>query len=281
MRISFIGIGAQKCASSWVHDILADHPEVAVPRLKEVDFFSNHFENGYRWYENKLVPRPGAIVAGENSPSYMHEPAVPERVFGYRPDMKIIVSLRDPVERVLSQHRHMVGLGRIPSADLTLETALATNPTYIDQSLYHRHLRRWTDRFGLERVHVIFMEDIRADDAAVARDLYGFLGIRTDHIPALLGQVKNPSHVPRNQALEERIRWLRRSAIEAGAAPAWRWLGNIGLRRLYRTVNPVATSGVIPAPSPETLQKLREGFADDVAQLSQLLHRDLTTWLPR
>jgi Sulfotransferase domain len=280
MRISFIGIGAQKCASSWVHDVLADHPEVAVPRFKEVNFFTSHFENGYRWYEHQLLSRPGAVVAGENSPSYMHEPAVPERVFGYRPDMRIVVSLRDPVERAVSQHRHMVGLGRIPSPDLSFETALATNPTYVDQGFYHRHLRRWTNLFGMERVHVIFMEDIRADAAAVARELYRFLGVNPDHVPAQLGQIKNPTNVRRNLAVEERIRWLRRRMIDMGAGTAWRWLGNAGLRPLYHVLNPDIGGQAVPEALPETLQKLRAGFADDVEQLSRLLKRDLSAWLP-
>ena len=281
MRISFIGIGAQKCASSWVHDLLADHPEVAVPRLKEVDFFTHHFENGYRWYEHQLLVRPGAIAAGENSPSYMHEPAVPERVFAYRPDMKIVVSLRDPVERVLSQHRHMVGLGRVPSADLSLEAALATNPTYVDQGFYHRHLRRWTDRFGLERLHAILLEDIRSDPAAVARGLYQFVGVGADHAPASLRQVINPSYMPNNHVLEERIRQLRRAMIAKGAGRAWRLLGDTGLRRIYRALNRKSGAEVIPEARPETLQQLRIGFADDVEQLGRLLKRDLSGWLPK
>ncbi len=281
MRINFIGIGAQKCASSWVHDILADHPQVAVPRLKEVDFFTYRFENGYRWYEHAVAAREDAVAVGENSPSYMSEPAAPDRVFAYRPDMKIVVSLRDPVERVLSQHRHMVGLGRIPSTDLSLEAALATNPTYVDQSFYYRHLRRWTDLFGIERVHVILMEDIRADAAKVARDLYAFLGVTTDHAPALLRQVSNPSYVPRNRGLEDGVRSVHRNLLAMGAGPVWRLLGDSGLRRIYRAVNRKTTTDVIPEPQAETLEKLRILFADDVAQLSQLLPRDLSAWLPK
>ena len=51
MRPSVIGIGAQKCASSWVHSVLGAHPQIAVSEPKEVDFFSYHFDRGYRWYE--------------------------------------------------------------------------------------------------------------------------------------------------------------------------------------------------------------------------------------
>jgi hypothetical protein len=51
MQPTYVGIGAQKCASTWLHRILAEHPQVTVPEIKEVDFFSYHFDHGYQWYE--------------------------------------------------------------------------------------------------------------------------------------------------------------------------------------------------------------------------------------
>ena len=48
---SYIGIGAQKCASTWLHRILAEHPDVSVPEVKELDFFSYRYDHGYQWYE--------------------------------------------------------------------------------------------------------------------------------------------------------------------------------------------------------------------------------------
>ena len=67
---------------------------------------------------------------------------------------------------------------------------------------------------------------------------------------------------------------------EMGAASAWRWLGNTGLRRLYRAANPEIGRELIPEPKVATLQKLRASFAGDVEQLSRLLNRDLSKWMP-
>lgn len=78
MKPNFIGIGAQKCASSWLYDILADHPEAAVSATKELDFFSYHYERSYAWYERQFPEKLGAKAIDEITPSHFNEDAAPE-----------------------------------------------------------------------------------------------------------------------------------------------------------------------------------------------------------
>lgn len=275
----FIGIGAQKCASSWMHDILADHPQVDVASTKEVDFFSHRYELGLRWYEGQFVPHDASTVRGEISPSYFHEPSATERALAYDPSLKILASLRDPVERALSQHRHLARLGLLPADDLRFETALATNPTYVEQGLYHRHLARWIQAFGRDRVHVVLMDDIERDRVAVARDLYRFLGIDADHRSAALDLRSNPSYVLRSGGLDHSIRWLRNSLSAMGAGALWRSIGDMGLRNAYRRVNRRDSGAVLPPPDAACLGALRRRFHDDTQRLAGLIDRDLTTWM--
>jgi hypothetical protein len=253
----------------------------AVDGAKEIDFFSYNYENGFRWYEDHFRGAGSAIAIGEVSPSYFHECAAVERARCYRPWLKIVVSLRDPVERALSQHRHMVRLGRIPGPDLSFETALESNPTYVEQGLYHSHLRRWIDAFGASNVHVIVMDDIARDRARVARDLYQFLGVNASHTPAALGVRSNPSYVIRNQMLDRSVRMARKAMNAAGAGPLWKRLGDSGLRQAYRSLNRTEPERVIPPARPETLANLRRLFDDDVHRLSMLLQRNLDTWRSR
>lgn len=281
MPCTFLGIGAQKCASSWVHDILADHPEVAVPKTKEVDFFSYRFEYGFRWYESHWADRPDAQSTGEVSPSYFHEPGVVERARSYRPDLKVVVSLRDPVERALSQHRHLVRLGRVPGHDLSFESALTTNPTYIDQGRYFTHLSRWIQAFGVRNVHVMLMDDIRRDPADVARGLYRFLGISERHRSRALRHVSNESFVPRHQMLERAVGGLRVGMERIGAGTAWRLFGQTGARTVYRKLNRLPSAAVIPPPSAKTLAQLRSELASEMNLLGELLNRDIGHWSDR
>ncbi len=105
---AFLGIGAQKSATTWLYDILSDHPDVCLSEQKELDFFSHYFDFGYQWYERQFPVHGAECIAGEVSPSYFHSPAVPERVHAYAPDIKLILLLREPVQRAISNHKHEV-----------------------------------------------------------------------------------------------------------------------------------------------------------------------------
>jgi len=278
MKMDFIGIGAQKCASTWISNILRSHPAIEMPEHEPLDFFSYVFENGYRWYDAQIPAEVVGTRRGEMSQSYFHEAGVVERVKQYRNDIKIIVSLRDPVERALSQHRHLVRLGAIPSSDLSFETALATNPTYREQGLYFRHLSRWVDSFGSDLVHVTFMEDIQSDPTTVAESLFRFLEVGEDHQPSALGEKRNASYVAKSRIAHRIMAGLSVGVRSVGGEKLWRSLGGTRMRRIYRELNHQPAESVIPDPKQTTLNELRSFYAPEVEQLSRMLDRDLTDW---
>ena len=279
MKPNFIGIGAQKCASSWLYDILADHPEAAVSATKELDFFSYHYERSYAWYERQFPEKPGAMAIGEISPSYFNEASVPERVKLYSPDLRILLSLRDPVERALSQHRHLVRIGYVQGPDYSFETALANNPSYVEQGRYAVHLERWLSCFPRERIHVVLMDDIKKDAEAAARGVYAFLGIDPDHRSVALHERSNPSYVVRHRGLGNAVDALRSMADHAGLGPVWRGLGRVGAQRLYRKLNRKPSEAVIPVAHSDTVGHLKDLFRDDILCLQSMLCVDLKTWL--
>lgn len=278
MKPTFIGIGAQKCASSWLYDILADHPEAALSEKKELDFFSYHYENGYAWYEQQFPEKPDAKVVGEISPSYFNEASVPERAKLYSPDLRILLSLRDPVERALSQHRHLVRIGTVIGPDYRFETALDDNPSYIEQGRFATHLSRWLASFPVSQLHVVLMEDIRKNPEETARKVYEFLGVSPDHRSAALYEKSNPSYVVRSKVMDATIRRLRKTSRQMGLGRIWQALGDSGLRNFYRGVNRESSDAVVPPVQAETIGELRAMFSEEVIRLEQLLGRDLASW---
>jgi hypothetical protein len=278
MKLTFIGIGAQKCASSWLYDILADHPEAALSEKKELDFFSYRYEQGYSWYERQFPDKPGAKAVGEISPSYFNEASVPERARLYSPDLRILSSLRDPVERALSQHRHQIRIGSVAGPDYRFETALADNPSYIDQGRYATHLSRWLSCFPENQVLVVLMEDIRTDPEATARKVYEFLGINPDHRSAALYKKSNLSYAVRSRRTDATIQWLRKSVRQLGLGGIWQALGDSGLRNLYRGMNRKPSEAVVPPVTAEVTLKLRELFREEINTLEQMLGRNLESW---
>jgi hypothetical protein len=278
-RPTYVGIGAQKCASTWLHRILAEHPQVAVPQVKEVDFFSYHYDRGYQWYERQFARTAAAAARGEISPSYFCEPAVPERVARYVPDAKILLSLRDPVQRALSNHRHEVRVGHLTGEDLKFETGLANNPMYVEQGRYATHLKNWLRHFPRERILVVLMEDVEAEPLAVSQTVYRFLGVDEAHVPSGLTERVNPSFASRSALLAG----VKNAAYSMTRLPGlnllWNAAANAGLRSLYRGVNRVPSSAVIPRPSDETLRGLRQEFEPEIRELESMLGRSLAAWL--
>ncbi|MBV5272311.1 MAG: sulfotransferase domain-containing protein [Lamprocystis purpurea] len=208
-RQLFVGIGVQKCATTWLYDILLDHPQVALSKLKELDFFSYHFGRGYQWYEEQFPQdRPGCLV-GEISPSYFIDANVPERLQAYAPEAKLVVLLRDPVERAVSNHRHEVRLGNFHGDDISFVAGLANNPLYLEQSRYGTHLLRWLRHIPASRMLVLFQEDIDREPQAVAQQVYRFLDVDDRHVSNAVEGRSNESHVHRSRVLERARRAAR------------------------------------------------------------------------
>ena len=133
--LTFLVIGAQKSGTTWLFQMMRQHPEVAVAHPKEVDFFNRraNYEKGIDWYYTHFSTRSEHRAVGEVAPNCLWTevdraevpevslmPNAPALVHGHFPDLKLIVSLRDPVRRAISAYLHQIRAGRIsPSSQIT------------------------------------------------------------------------------------------------------------------------------------------------------------------
>jgi hypothetical protein len=273
-----LGIGVQKCATTWLYDILLDHPDLTVSKHKEVDFFSYHFGRGYQWYERQFPSElPGRLV-GEISPSYFIDANVPARLRAYAPDAKILVSLREPIERAISNHRHEVRLGNFGGDDVSFEAGLANNPLYLEQSRYGTHLQRWLEHIPESRLLVLFQDDIDREPLRIAQQVYGFLGVDTTHLSSAIEARSNESHVYRFDALERTRRAFRGAARLLGVDGVWQAAQRTGLQTLYRRINRRPPDTRIPPVSAETRQRLRQLLEDEICLVESITGRSLAHW---
>jgi hypothetical protein len=274
-RASFIGIGAQKCATTWLYGVLQQCPDVWVSAEKEVDFFSHHFDRGYEWYERHLASDPIRKHRGEISPSYFIHPAAADRAAAYNPGLHILVTLRDPVARAYSNHLHEARKGHVSGGNLIFETALDNNPLYRDQGRYATHLARWLDCFPAAQVTVLFQEEIEADRAAMAR-------LVTDRLK--LPPLADFLDLRANESVRYRNEGLGRMLWRIGDGARRRGLGRVvelakaapGLRQL-RAANREDLRTVVPPMTKDTEAVLTGYFAEEVARLERLLGRR-TPW---
>ena len=201
MKVDFVGLGAQKAATSWLHKCLEEHPEICMAKGKEVHFFSRHYNKGEDWYHNWFACNEGQ-VHGEISTSYLSSKEAPERIKAYRGDIKLIVILRDPVARSRSHIRHLRSKGKI-NAQTPVPNVISQYPEVLENSLYGRGLSRYFDIFMRSQARILFFEDIQKKPQEVIRDVYSFLGVDTSFVPKALNVKYNTS-----MARSSRLFWI-------------------------------------------------------------------------
>jgi len=178
---NLIVIGGLKCGTTSLHHYLNLHPEIAMSRPKELNFFvaELNWPLGPAWYASHFDP--GAPVRGETSPHYTNRPrfeGVAERMRSLLPDARLVYVVRDPIDRILSHYVHNVGGGyeRRPLAD----ALAAPGNSYLARSRYAYQLEPFLAAYGRERVAVVSREELKGDRAGTMRRLFAFLGVDAD-----------------------------------------------------------------------------------------------------
>jgi hypothetical protein len=199
LRPSFWILGAMKAGTSSLFDYICQHPQVAPPYRKEVHFFTHgwRFGRGFNWYAAHFPLRaavPHGAITGEATPDYLFEPDAVRRLAAYRPDAKLIVILRHPVERAISQYLHEKRLGR---EMLPIEEAMRREPervafaekvgaagdetrlhaSYLARSEYASQIRIVLDHFERDQLLILTSDELFSDPAATTRRCFAFLGL--------------------------------------------------------------------------------------------------------
>lgn len=156
----FIIIGAMKCATSTLHEQLAQQPGIFMSELKEPNFFSNdeQYERGFDWYLSHFQEASNSDLCGESSTHYTKLPTYPqtvERLYKHLPNVKLIYVIRHPIERLLSQYVHEWTMNVI-TADL--DRAIDLHPELIAYSQYAMQLQPYFEIFGPQRILPVFFE---------------------------------------------------------------------------------------------------------------------------
>ncbi len=180
MRPNLVIIGGMKCGTTSLHHYLGLHPQIAMSRPKELNFFigERNWPRGIGWYEAQFAGR-AAQVYGEASPDYSRHPTfegVPARMASVLPNTKLIYMVRDPVQRLISHYVHDYAAG---DENRPIDRALAgfaDNP-YVWPSRYYSQLRLYLDHFPPANVLVAAAEDLHRRRPETLSRIFQFLGV--------------------------------------------------------------------------------------------------------
>jgi hypothetical protein len=193
---NFIYIGTNKAGSTWLYDVLARHPDVYMAPGKGLYFFSKHYERGLDWYRGHFEEVGDERIVGEVSHSYMYSDDVWKRIAEMDPEIRLMVCLREPVDRAFADYLDGVKNGLIHG---DFETELEREPPFLQRSHYSRYLAPYVEQFGLDSIHVAVFDELSADPNAYAKKIFAFLGIEELNLAPAQREKMMPAGTPRSR----------------------------------------------------------------------------------
>lgn len=179
----FLGLGAPKSGSTWLHHNLDRHPGVFVPPEKELHYFCHFHHRSIRWYAGKFRAA-GDRVRGEITPNYASlRPSLVDEVADLMPDVKLLLMVRNPIDRAWS-HAQM-NLARqqnravdaVPHAEYIAHFRSSHS---IESGDYTTIVDRWSRRFERDRFWIGGYDEMVESPKELLTSVFGFLGVATD-----------------------------------------------------------------------------------------------------
>jgi hypothetical protein len=196
----FLIVGAAKSGTTSLWYYLNQHPQIFMNQgIKELGYFSDHygisdFDEYLKYFDNAS----NGQMVGEACHTYLSSPESAQRIYKFNPQIKLVLILRNPVERAYSLYNWMVEHGYEKAS--SFEDALALeelrvkdtefmehnpfyymNYLYFRSGLYHEQVKRYYDLFPKENIHLIVYESFRQNNLEYTNGIFEFLKIPTGH----------------------------------------------------------------------------------------------------
>lgn len=291
----FLLVGAAKSGTSSLDKYLSQHPDIFIPAKKEAHFFStpdfpdqftgpgdegmNRYTlRSWQEYQSLFDKVHNHKAVGESSVFYLYYPGTAERIVRTIPKARILILLRNPVDRAYSAYMHLVRDGR---ETLDFEQSLALEAQrkashyepmwlYKELGMYSGQVRQYLKHFDRRAVKVVLFEEFVRDPQSAMEQIFDFLGVDTDvHVDT--GLRVNESGVPK-------LRWVYE--FIARPHPLKELIKPLFSQRNRERLGARATSLVLQKQtmSQATRDELTQYFAADIHMLEYLLDRDLSIW---
>lgn len=283
----FIGIGMRKCGTTWLASMLQSHPEIGFSVEKEISFFNNIWAlvdepqksklevEGIESYEKYFSKDK---IVGEWSVTYAYDPNVAEQIKRYFPNVKILVSLRNPVERAVSFYNDAKYVRLIENSK-NFEEAIKKHPDYIEGGMYYPQLKRYFDLFPRENIKVILLDDIVKDSHAVVQDLYRFLGVDSSFVPEGINEKTGAARAIKYRFIYKLVGNFLRLLKKLVPKTIRPYARTFGKKKILIPLGRHTSRHVEKSPLKEETRKyLLEIFWPDIEKTGRLIGRDLSAW---
>ena len=300
---NFFLVGAPKAGTTALYRYLDQHPAIYMSPIKEPNFFADelrldNFTPQFRKQADSRLPAQQEylrgsvsgklsggpipewtdylklfqnvhreIAIGEASVCYLWSKSAPKNIASRFPDAKILMVLRNPIERAFTQYAHMLTFASaritfreyMGAATQSTSTLIGELYPFLNFGLYYEQVKRYQSIFDAAQIQIHFYEDFHQDPQTTLRAIFQFLSVDPDF---------KPDFATRHMEARVPVSFFMKNALK-----------RLGIR-LPKSVRrqfyqPRSTLALTPADR----ARLIDYYRDDITNLSQLLHRDLTPWL--
>lgn len=282
---NFLVIGTQRCATSWMYFCLKEHPDIFLPFIKELHFFSSYYDKGLGWYKRYFNTWSGQKAIGEISPGYLYIEKVPALIFKHLRHVRLIICLRNPIERAFSQYK------KHQRAGLSLgsfEEAIEKDYQYIERGFYFKQISRYLEFFPRDRILILIYEDIQKDPLAFLKNIFAFLEVDSDFVPSCIDKIIPSEDLKSAYTYIHRTSLFLKNRVYLGAFVDFMkqsYLQNIFDRffnsRVAFSMRPSIKSDKVTTNhiGEETRIKMNKIFLNENKKLSDFIERDLSFWV--
>jgi hypothetical protein len=227
-------------------------------------------------YQAEFAGVTKELAIGEACPSYLYVSQAAAKIKQYIPDTRLIVILRNPVDRAYANFLHIVRDDREPQRDFTLAlqaeaTRIANNWEwfwhYIQVGFYGQQLQRYYEMFAPSQIKVYLYEDLKEDAIATLQDIFRWLEVDDTFVPDMALR-PNKSGMPKNKLLHQIL--TKPNPLKTCLKPLFP--AKIRQKIQHQNLN-------TPQISQEVRQQLLALYRTDILQCQDLIHRDLSAWL--
>ena len=282
MKVGIFIVGAPKAGTTSLHYYLNEHPEILMSSVKEPDFFSDKeiVDQGLYYgtsrintsqkYHNLFSDNKEEKIFGESSVSYLYYPEVPKRIKKYNTEAKIIIMLRNPVDRAFSHYLMDFRLGLLSDRfeDVFNKKEGLKFQQYFLLGNYYSQVKRYFDAFSKENVHIIWYSDFKKDAEKEVQKVFKFIDVDSNY-KVSFETVHNSFSMPKNKIIRNiySIVWLRK--LLSFLFPST-FVGFIK-STLFKKGNK-------PKIPTEIRKIFTEYYLDDICKLEELLSINLSEW---
>lgn len=266
----FVIIGAPKAATTWLTSNLRAQPRIFMPQ-PEIHYFNRNFSEGVEWYRAQFAEAGADQLVGEKSATYLASPEVPERLRGLIPNARLIVQLRNPVERAYSDYCMLLRRGEVGrDIEAHLDPAKAAAGRFVADGEYARHIAHWLDCFPREQFLILLYDEIRAKPGEAFEDVSRFLSLKLMAASTIDNSVKVKGEPLLPLGMRRTL-----APLKGLAAP----LRRHGWFKALRSS--MARPFEYPPLTDYLRNRLREHYRQDIGKLEAMLGRPIVGWTER